>query len=66
MDEKLKIFLDKKVDEFNQPFFIEHDPICIPHSFSKKQDIEIAKKEFLVHHLIDKNETRKIYESSHS
>ena len=27
---------------------------------------EIAKKEFLVHHLIDKKETRKIYESSHS
>ena len=31
-----------------------------------EQDVEIAKKEFLVHHLIDKNETRKIYESSHS
>jgi GDPmannose 4,6-dehydratase len=31
-----------------------------------EQDIEIAKKEFLVHHLIDKNETRKIYESSNS
>ncbi|RYF99977.1 MAG: TIGR02757 family protein, partial [Chitinophagaceae bacterium] len=35
---RLKEFLDKKVDEFNQPFFIEHDPICIPHLFSKKQD----------------------------
>ena len=31
-----------------------------------EQDVEIAKKEFLVHHLIDKKETRKIYESSHS
>jgi GDPmannose 4,6-dehydratase len=31
-----------------------------------EQDVEIAKKEFLVHHLIDKNEKRKIYESSHS
>jgi uncharacterized protein (TIGR02757 family) len=39
---RLKDFLDKKVDEFNQPFFIEQDPICIPHLFTKKQDIEIA------------------------
>ena len=39
---KLKEFLDKKVDEYNQPSFIEHDPICLPHRFSKKQDIEIA------------------------
>ena len=38
----LKDFLDKKVDEYNQPFFIKDDPICIPHLFSKKQDIEIA------------------------
>jgi uncharacterized protein (TIGR02757 family) len=35
-------FLNKKVDEYNQPFFIEADPICVPHAFSKKQDIEIA------------------------
>ena len=39
---KLKEFLDRKVDEYNQPSFIEHDPISIPHLFSKKQDIEIA------------------------
>ncbi len=38
----LKTFLDRKVDEYNQPSFIKNDPICIPHSFSKKQDIEIA------------------------
>ncbi len=38
----LKIFLDKKVDEYNQRSFINADPICIPHSFSKKQDIEIS------------------------
>jgi len=38
----LKQFLDKKVDEFNQPSFIKDDPISIPHIFSKKQDIEIA------------------------
>ena len=42
MQEELKIFLDKKVDAYNQPFFIASDPICVPHSFSKKQDIEIA------------------------
>ncbi|MBS1669377.1 MAG: TIGR02757 family protein [Bacteroidetes bacterium] len=41
-DNDLKKFLDKKVDEYNQPFFISSDPICIPHQFSKKQDIEIA------------------------
>lgn len=38
----LKDFLDKKVDEYNQPFFIQDDPISIPHRFTKKQDIEIA------------------------
>lgn len=38
----LKKYLDSKVDEFNQPFFIADDPISIPHLFSKKQDIEIA------------------------
>jgi uncharacterized protein (TIGR02757 family) len=42
MTEELIIFLNKKVDEYNRPFFIEADPICIPHLFSKKQDIEIA------------------------
>ncbi len=38
----LKEFLDKKVDEYDQPFFIKDDPISIPHQFGKKQDIEIA------------------------
>ncbi len=38
----LKDFLDKKVNEYNQPVFIKQDPISIPHLFSKKQDIEIA------------------------
>lgn len=35
-------FLNKKVDQYDQPFFIEQDPISIPHLFSKKQDIEVA------------------------
>ena len=41
-EEKLKYFLDKKVDEYNQPSFIKNDPISIPHLFTKNQDIEIA------------------------
>lgn len=40
--EALKSFLDRKVEEYNQPTFIASDPICIPHAFSQKQDIEIA------------------------
>lgn len=35
-------FLNKKVDEYNQPFFIDNDPISIPHLFSLQQDIEIS------------------------
>jgi uncharacterized protein (TIGR02757 family) len=41
-EKELKIFLNRKVDEYNRPSFIEPDPISIPHLFSKKQDIEIA------------------------
>ena len=40
--EQLKSFLDGKVKLYNQPSFIEKDPISIPHFFSKKQDIEIS------------------------
>jgi uncharacterized protein (TIGR02757 family) len=39
---KLKEFLDSRVVLYNQPSFIKDDPICIPHLFTKKQDIEIA------------------------
>ena len=38
----LKDFLDGKVETYNQPSFIKDDPVCIPHLFTKKQDIEIA------------------------
>jgi uncharacterized protein (TIGR02757 family) len=41
-DQILKSFLDSKVDAYNNPSFIKDDPICIPHLFNKKQDIEIA------------------------
>lgn len=37
----LKAFLDDKVRQYNQPNFIPHDPICIPHQFEQHQDIEI-------------------------
>ncbi|HKJ48472.1 MAG TPA: TIGR02757 family protein [Christiangramia sp.] len=39
---ELKTFLDYKVVQYNTPDFIESDPIKIPHSFQKKEDIEIA------------------------
>lgn len=40
--ERLKDFLDRKAAEYNQRSFIDADPVCIPHAYSKKQDIEIA------------------------
>ena len=40
--EGLAEFLNKKVEQYNQPGFIKDDPVSIPHLFSKKQDIEIA------------------------
>ncbi|MDD7916009.1 TIGR02757 family protein [Polaribacter ponticola] len=39
---ELKEFLNEKVTYYNNPKFIETDPIQIPHLFSKKEDIEIA------------------------
>ena len=39
---ELKEFIDAKVIQYNNPKFIESDPIQIPHLFSKKEDIEIA------------------------
>ena len=42
MNKELKEFLDKKVAEYNNPSFIQADPISLPHRFTKKQDIEIA------------------------
>lgn len=34
--------LEANYRKYNRPDFIEHDPILIPHQFSKLQDIEIA------------------------
>jgi len=39
---EIKSFLDYKVEQYNNPVFIETDPILIPHKFSKKEDIEIS------------------------
>ena len=41
-NQELKDFLDEKVELYNNPNFIESDPIQIPHQFSLKEDIEIA------------------------
>ncbi len=40
--EDLANFLITKANEYNHTSFISDDPICIPHQFTKKQDIEIA------------------------
>ena len=39
---ELKDFLDEKVDKYNQPSFIDGDPISIPHRFTSPPDIEIS------------------------
>ena len=42
MNGDLKTILDELVEKYNHADFIENDPICIPHRFTKKQDIEIS------------------------
>lgn len=42
MIDDLHALLEEKVTEYNRPGFIENDPIQIPHSYTKKQDIEIT------------------------
>lgn len=39
---ELKDFLDFKAEFYEQPAFIQDDPIQIPHRFTKKEDIEIC------------------------
>lgn len=34
--------MDEKVAQYNVPSFIPHDPVSIPHLFTKQQDVEIA------------------------
>jgi len=40
--DQLEEFLEQKVHFYNQPSFIENDPVAIPHLFTQKEDIEIA------------------------
>ena len=42
MEKDLKAYLDRCVETYHQPRFIEDDPISIPHRFTKLQDIEIS------------------------
>jgi len=42
MNEVIHQLLDQKLKQYNRIEFIRKDPICIPHGYSKKQDIEIA------------------------
>lgn len=39
---ELQSFLDEKAALYNNPNFIESDPVQVPHLFSAKEDIEIA------------------------
>ncbi len=39
---EIKEILDEKYLQYNNPEFIETDPICIPHQFSLKENIEIS------------------------
>jgi uncharacterized protein (TIGR02757 family) len=40
--EELRDLLEEKYFQYNHTGFIEYDPVCVPHHFKKKQDIEIA------------------------
>lgn len=42
MRDDIRDLLEKGVGRYNQPAFIEDDPISIPHRFSRLQDIEIS------------------------
>ena len=42
MKDEIHTLLDQKVKQYNHIEFIGKDPICIPHLFTKQQDIEIA------------------------
>ncbi len=42
MNQEIKELLEKYYIKYNTPDFILNDPVSIPHSYTKKQDIEIA------------------------
>ncbi len=39
---EIKEFLDEMVVKYNNPRFIESDPVSIPHQYERKEDIEIS------------------------
>lgn len=41
-EEEVKNYLESLVEKYNRVEFIEKDPVCIPHAYTIKQDIEIA------------------------
>jgi len=40
--DELRQFLDSKVLQYNKPYFIDTDPVQIPHDYTLKEDIEIS------------------------
>ena len=40
--DELKDFLDQKVEQYNRSDFLDSDPLCIPHQFDAREDIEIS------------------------
>jgi uncharacterized protein (TIGR02757 family) len=40
--QEVKDFLEEKVSVYNNPGFIDTDPVFVPHQFNLKEDIEIA------------------------
>ena len=39
---ELKEFLDEKTRQYQEPGFLKTDPIQIPHSFDRKEDVEVS------------------------
>lgn len=46
-EQELKEFLDEKASWYQARWFIDDDPVQIPHLFSSREDIEISG--FLTH-----------------
>jgi len=42
VNEKISDLLNQKAIQYNNPKFIESDPVSIPHMYSNKQDVEIS------------------------
>ena len=40
--ETIADLLNTKADYYNKPWFIEDDPVSIPHRYTRKEDREIA------------------------